>query len=321
MEKDIIFTILGLLIVALFLFSNMVAFGFIACSIIYKKVLTRENGKDGKWSREKCSEIGNPDQEKMWAVGLKFYDDHKDVHTEFSLMSDGFKIVGDYYDFGSDTTVVLVPGRNETGLYSLYFCNPYYELGYNVCVFDPRAHGLSDGENSYCGIGEAHDLRAVCDYVHNVFKSKYVVVHGVCIGGGQATIMMGGENAPDYVKSITIDGIFTTFYEQFRRRMIDGCHPVWPTMWCFRIYVKHKVGVDILKETPIHYLPKVKCPILYLQGKKDIYSLPKNTQKLFDICGSSKKELVWFEEGSHSHLKVTNEEKYCDAIKNFYNAL
>ena len=58
-------------------------------------------------------------------------------------------------------------------------------------------------------------------------------------------------------------------------------------------------------------------PILFLFGKKDIFSVPAKSQKLFDACASEDKKLVWFEVGGHSHLRINNLEKYDKEIKEF----
>ena len=53
-------------------------------------------------------------------------------------------------------------------------------------------------------------------------------------------------------------------------------------------------------------------------GKKDIFSIPKKSQILFDSCAATDKKLVWFEKGGHSHLRINNREAYDNAIIDFF---
>jgi len=298
---------------SLFFFANMYAFGFIAASIIHKKVLTREKGKDGKWGRV-CSDPSNPEQVEMWKIANDWKDLYAHSHQGVVVQSDGFGLIGDYYDFGNDKCVIIAPGRNETGIYSLYFAEPYRKAGYNVLVFDPRAHGLSTGELSYCGIGEANDVMAFAKHAHDNLHNQSLVLHGVCIGGGSIALLMGGNEAPSYVKGIVLDGLFTSFYEQFKNHLTEGGHPVWPVMTCLRIIIRKKTRCDIKKQAPIEAVKRIQTPTLLLAGEKDIYSRPDKTKKLFEALASTKKKLIWFKKGAHSHLKINDEQGYETAI-------
>jgi len=298
---------------SLFFLANMYAFGFIASLIIHKKVLTREKGKNEKWGRV-CSEPTNPEQVIMWKIANDWKDQYAHYHQGLVVQSGEFSLIGDYYDFGNDKCAIIVPGRNETGIYSLYFAEPYRKAGYNILVFDPRAHGLSTGELSYCGIGEADDVMAFAKYAHDNLHNQSVVFHGICIGGGSIALLMGKKDAPTYVKGIVLDGLFTSFYEQFKNHLSEGGHPVWPVMTCLRIVIKKKTGCDIKKEAPIEAVKHIKVPTLLLAGEKDIYSRPDKTKELFSALAAPNKKLIWFPKGAHSHLKINDEQGYETAI-------
>ena len=70
---------------------------------------------------------------------------------------------------------------------------------------------------------------------------------------------------------------------------------------------------------PIDYIPKMDKPLLMIQSKMDTYSTPENAKKLFDACPSEHKSIVWYDKGGHSQLRLTDTEKYDNAVKEFLN--
>ena len=54
-----------------------------------------------------------------------------------------------------------------------------------------------------------------------------------------------------------------------------------------------------------------------MDSKNDKYSVPENAEILFNETKSEKKEIAWFDFGTHSHIRNQNPELYDDTIKNF----
>ena len=82
------------------------------------------------------------------------------------------------------------------------------------------------------------------------------------------------------------------------------------------ILARLESGMKIREARPIRVIGKVKTPILFLHGRKDAFSLPKRAEELYAACNAPK-ELVWMDEGSHSHLRINNQELYDGSIKAF----
>ena len=47
------------------------------------------------------------------------------------------------------------------------------------------------------------------------------------------------------------------------------------------------------------------------------HDLLVGTEQLFAACGAKDKQLVWFEHGSHSHLRYYNTDLYDDTVAAF----
>ena len=74
----------------------------------------------------------------------------------------------------------------------------------------------------------------------------------------------------------------------------------------------------MVKQGPINCIDKLNKPILFIYSKKDIYSVPEKGQLLYDKC-VAEKELVWFDYGAHSKVRINNTEKYDNAVTSFLN--
>ena len=109
---------------------------------VYKQQLVRTSDKI--WGRF-CSAPENEEQLAMWNEGIAWGKENAKFMTEVKITNDGFDLYGEYYDFGGESCVIILPGRCESLMYSYYFALPYQKAGYNVLVIDTRCHGKSDG--------------------------------------------------------------------------------------------------------------------------------------------------------------------------------
>jgi esterase/lipase len=85
------------------------------------------------------------------------------------------------------------------------------------------------------------------------------------------------------------------------------------------ILFKKIAGINIFGNTPLKAISKVEVPQLMICGRQDVSSLPKYFDKINETSGSLRKEMVWFDEGAHSHLRIRNLEGYDKAVSDFLN--
>lgn len=310
--------LLIIILIILFLLISGGVFSFFYCRNIargvYKDMLVRTS--PDKWGRE-CSAPENEEHLEMWNRGCEWARQHKAKMTEVDVTNDGFRLCGEYYDFGFDKAAIIIPGRSESLMYSYYFAIPYHKAGCNVLVIDIRSHGNSEGKYNYVCKGEDGDILAWATLLHDRFNMDTIILHGICIGAGTCVLLAARDDFPDFIRAIVSEGGYISFPETFRRHMNQINKPVFPVMQMVMHELKKHTGTDVYKSRPIDFIDKVRVPFLFLCGKKDQSSLPKCSQMLFDRCGSKDKEIVWFEEGAHSHLRIADEAAYDSTIREF----
>ena len=298
-------------------FGAMLVFTTPIAKKVYNDQLVRTSAD--KWGRV-CSCPENEEQQAMWDAGIAWAAPYQDRVTEVQVENDGFKLVGEYYDFGADRCAIILPGRCECLMYSYYFAEPYRKAGFNVLVVDTRCHGHSQGVYNTIGVKESGDVIAWAKLMHEAFANKEVWIHGICIGTSSGIFALTSPARPAYLKGLVTEGCYVSLRETFKRHMIADKRPLFPVLDMVMLLVNKHTGTNVYTQKPIREIKKLPadCSVLFLYGKQDIFSIPKKSQKLFDACNAGEKKLVWFEKGGHSHLRINNVETYDQAIVDFF---
>jgi len=308
-----------LIIVALLIiggFAAMFIYTYPISKRVYFEQLVRTSPE--KWGRV-CSAPDNEEQLAMWNAGVKWAQGFQDNIKEVKISNDGFDLYGEYFDFGSDRCVIIVPGRCECLMYSYYFAAPYQKAGLNVLVIDTRCHGKSDGKYNTIGVKESRDVLAWIKYISEEFDNKEIYIHGICIGTSSGIFAMTSKDCPPCVKGLVTEGCFVSFRETFKRHMMADKRPLFPVLDTVMLLINKHTGTNVYTQKPIREIKKLRPEhrVLFLYGEKDIFSIPKKSRQLFAACSAKDKKLIWFDKGGHSHLRINNTEKYDNAIIEF----
>ena len=303
-----IFWIIAGAVFFLFLAPSMVL-----AAVLYTALLVRT--KPEKWGRE-CSLPEDGEYKRMFDIGIAWNDVRKSRSREVTITSDGFRLVGEYFDFGGKTAAIIIPGRMESLLYSYYFAEPYRAAGCNVLVIDNRSHGLSEGRRCSLGYKEYRDLIGWSRLLTEELGNERVVLHGICIGSSAALFALTSPDCPDGLAGMVADGMYPTFFESFKNHMIEDRRPLFPLLYETMLYIRVFSGANVVTDGPIKRIDRLTKPILFLHSREDVYSLPKEAERLYGLCRADK-ELVWFDRGAHSRLRINAPEKYDAAIKSF----
>ena len=287
---------------------------FFAAYMVYTHTLVRREGKT--WGRQ-ISEPENKELQIMWEEGIKWSSTVKNYKKDVEITSfDGLKLVAEFYNFGFDKTVIIMPGRRECLIYSYFYAVPYKDAGVNVLVIDQRAHGLSEGKYSTCGILEAKDIIKWSNFLHDNYKQNAIYLHGVCVGTVCTINVLRDKECPSYIKACILDSAPISYKEIFGNHMIELGHKLWPTFPIIWWFFKKKTHTNINDSQPIKYIDQVKVPVCFIHGKKDAYCLPEKTEWLYDKC-VAKKEMHWFIEGTHSKVRLCDSKQYDKIVKDF----
>ena len=287
----------------------------IASYQVYIKTLSRVSKES--WSRDIPSSLA-PQSLEMYDIGLKWSSEHINYKKDVHIVSEGLNLYGEYYDFGKKTCAIILSGRTESLRYGYFFAAPYASKC-NILVIDPRGHGLSDGKFNTIGFEESKDIKNWVCFMHDEFGIESFIFHGICIGAAGGIFSRVLRECP-YVKAIVTEGMFPRFYESMKNNLIEKKKPVFIFIDLIDYWMKHFTKHS-MKFGPLDIIDKLDVPLLMLHSKQDLYSKPDYALKLFNKAGSKVKELVWFDIGKHSMIRINNMEQYDKSINEFLDKI
>lgn len=302
---------IGMALLAVLVFGVLPFAGL--CGMLYSILLVRT--KPDKWGRV-CSFPEDEEYLQMFNEGIEWGKRYESFKQPVDIVSDGFHLFGEYFDFGADKAVIIIPGRTESCLYSYYFSEPYREAGYNVLVIDNRCHGLSEGK--YCSLGfkEYRDILNWGRLLHDEFHNESVILHGVCIGASTALFALTSPDCPDYMAGMVSEGMYTTFGDSFDNHLREDGHHLFPVSPIVKAYIRIFGGADVAHDGPVRRIGLLHKPVLFIHSKKDVFSLPQKSEVMYNNCVAPK-QISWFEKGAHSRVRVNAPEKYDRVIIDF----
>lgn len=303
----IILTLLGVVILFYIIPTLIIS------NVIFTVLFVR-NSKE-KWSRTVSWD--DEEQREMFAQGEAWGKKYDEYRKSVDIYSQKFHLFGEYFDFGNDKAVIVIPGRMESGTYSYYFSEPYRKAGYNVLAIDNRSHGLSEGRYNTIGLKEYKDILAWAKYLHDDLNISSVIIHGLCIGSATGLYAITDKSCPSYIKGMVADGMYVNFNETLKNHHIERKKPTFPyvsEMMFMMTLIAHKRPK---KWGPINVIKKLNKPILFIYSKEDIYSLPDKAELLYETCPVKEKRIKFFPKGAHSHVRINNTSGYDDEISRF----
>lgn len=174
----------------------------------------------------------------------------------------------------SDKTVVFLHGITASRLMGLWYADIYLDAGYNVLIYDARAHGESGGPSATWGFYEKYDLDQWIDWLKKRQPHGIVGVHGVSMGAATALEHAGLNEALKQVDFYVADSAYADLEELLTQQIgatIPGYSPLW-----VKALLKYSSAVAYLDSrfyyhqvSPLQTVGCVTTPILYFHGEED----------------------------------------------------
>jgi pimeloyl-ACP methyl ester carboxylesterase len=264
-------------------------------------------------------------------LGLSFYFTHRgrlgELHSpaEFGLefetvefkATDGLTLRGVWVPAtGSDRAVVILHGHGGSYDFDVYRAAPLHSAGFNVLLFDFRAHGRSEGRRITFGYEERRDMLGAIDFLQ-ARGMHHIGLLGFSYGG--MVSMLFTPTCPA-VEAVITDGGPARMRTAIAARGVELGLPRWlmqPMAWLIISMTSLRLGVDMFKYEPVRWVGKIAPrPILFIHGDHDQY-LP-DFDDLY-TAANSPKELWRLADAGHTTASQLYPEEHTRRVIDFFN--
>ena len=217
---------------------------------------------------------------------------------------------------GSDKAVIILHGHGSSYDFDVYRSPALHAAGFNVLLFDFRAHGRSEGNRMTFGYEEQKDVAAAIEFVHKR-GMKHVGLLGFSYGGMAS--MISTPKSPD-VEAVISDGGPARIRTAIAARGVEMGFPLWltkPLAWLIISMTSLRLGVNLFRYEPIQWVGKITPrPILFIHGDLDQY-LP-DFDDLY-AAASTPKELWRLPDAGHTNASQLYPEEHTRRVVEFFS--
>ena len=215
-------------------------------------------------------------------------------------------------------TAVVVHGYTDNRFVFLYLVRMYRdEFNYNVIFPDLQYHGYSEGPAAQMGWLDRYDVEKWAEVAHGIWGDDFMVVHGVSMGAA-TTMMMSGDELPQYVRAFVEDCGYSSVWDQFKSNLKQSFHlPPFPILNSASIVCKSRYGWGFKEASSVNQLAKCERPMLFIHGDADDFVPFSHLQKNYDAKVKGYKEM-WVAEGAvHANSFAKHPEEYKEHVRAF----
>jgi pimeloyl-ACP methyl ester carboxylesterase len=186
--------------------------------------------------------------------------------------ADGLLLQGAWIPYpGSQKAVVILHGHGGSLDWDLHRAPALHEAGFNVLLFDFRAHGRSRGQVASFGYLERGDVQGAVQFLQEQ-GMRHIGLLGFSYGGIAA--MLSAPVCPE-VEAIISDGGPARQSTAVFGRLKELGLPGWlakPLAWWTLVCTGLRLGVNYFRYEPVRWVGKIAPrPVLFVHGELDQY--------------------------------------------------
>ncbi len=209
--------------------------------------------------------------------------------------------------------IIVCHGHGSNKGNVLFAAGFLHRSGYEVFLFDFRAHGESDGDFATLGWLEPDDLKAAIEYLKKEVNPKSTGVIGFSMGGATA-ITTAGQTSE--IRAVIADSSFADRSELIVQAVKYVFPP--PLAYLTPIFAGLQ-GLNLHENLPINYAGKISPnALLIIQGDKDHLVGTEDAVSLYDNA-KEPKELWIVPDTPHVAAHRTQRSEYERRVLAFFD--
>lgn len=223
---------------------------------------------------------------------------------------DGLELKGWFIPNNQSNSLVIVchgHGANKGDV--LFAAKFLHNNGYNILLFDFRAHGESEGYLATLGWLEPNDLKAAINYAKNRTNPENIGVIGFSMGGTTAITTAGQISE---IRAVVADSAFAD-----RSKLIRKAVNL-PLLDYIIVFLAQIQGMNMHENLPLDYASEISpSALLIIQGDQDRLVETEDAELLYSKA-KQPKELWLVENTPHVQAYRTQKEEYERRVLEFF---
>jgi fermentation-respiration switch protein FrsA (DUF1100 family) len=231
---------------------------------------------------------------------------------------DGLTLRGWYIPHANSTkTIIVCSGANGSLDADVHVTPWLHEAGFNVLLFNWRAHGQSEGEVVTLGFNERYDLIAAVKFAKTQGAER-VGVLGFSMGG---TVAIATAAVYDDINAIVADSPFVYVLSAvagglIERRMPEGLSFLLARLFVITACLRTRLNLfDIDLARWVHRV--APRPLLLIFGEQDVI-VPKSEVDAIFARANPPKEVWRVPEAAHRNIHTLRPAEYRRRILDFF---
>ncbi|MDE3058041.1 MAG: alpha/beta hydrolase [Bacteroidota bacterium] len=240
--------------------------------------------------------------------------------SDFWFQSTGTAQLHAWYIPANETargTILYLHGVGDNKIGGLPLAKVFHRHGFNVMLYDSRAHGMSEGKYCTYGYYERHDVKKAIDVLlerHDT-HSQTIGVFGTSMG---AAIAVQAAAIEARIAAVVAEGCFTnlrTITVDYQKRLIRL-----PWHFLRNLVMKRSeflADFDHHEVSPLQSVKNIHVPILFIHGKNDTFIRYQYSEELY-AAANQPKELYLIENASHTDIHQVARQEYEERVVRFF---
>lgn len=214
-------------------------------------------------------------------------------------------------------TIIYLHGVGDCKISGVPYAKLFFREGFNVCLYDSRRHGKSEGHYCTYGFYEKHDLSLVIEYLRNRSDMPLgkIGVFGTSMG---AAVALQAAAIDPRIEAVVAEASFT----DLRTIVVDYQKRIMKLPWHFlrNLAMARSQKLAQFKGrfvSPIHAVQHVRKPVLFIHGTDDTRIRSEYSRALYENANQPK-ELLLIHRGDHTDLLNVGGSEYEGRIVGFF---
>ena len=215
-------------------------------------------------------------------------------------------------------TIIVCSGANGSLDADVHVAPWLHEAGFNVLLFNWRAHGDSEGEVVTLGFNERYDLIAAVQYAKSQGAER-VGVLGFSMGG---TVAIATAAVDQDISAVVADSPFVYVLSAVAGGLTERGVPEGLSFLLARVFVITaclRTRLNLFDIDLVRWIHRVAPrPLLLIFGEQDVIATQSEVDVIF-ARAREPKELWRVPEAAHRNIYLQQPEEYRRRIPEFFN--